>query len=1268
MTWYLTPAPKKEATPAPSKRSTVGDVYDAAWNVETIETDAWNRRDGERNKVYAEIRNELGSDRQIYADKFVMHPRAKSRPSTQRKITMIALADLMKKDPEKFGHLLQDEKAIDAEVTRRLKAEHEKAMSVLGMGGYGAGTVEFAGRGARAFTDQVNLGLMLVGGPTSGIVRTIATEAGLGVVGELATISKQQKVSEELDLPKPNVAVQLATAGIVSGAIAGVIKGAGHGYSYMKNRRAASREAKPDDVSSSEFDAAVDEAEAALRNNAPMPTTTNITDQNLAGTVRRIIGVESAGNPNAKAKTSSAGGLGQFIDSTWLTMIKRYRPDLARGQSDTQILARKYDADLNFEMTTRFTQENRDGLRNAGLPHGMGEIYLAHFAGLGGAKTILRGNPDAHISTVFGADKIKANANIKFAGKYLSNWTVRDLRRWAEHKMGQAPDPGDSYGATTRAGYTRPDEVSTAAGRRISVEYEVIDADLLRAASGDLQPRDRSRASSDEQIAEIAARLDPARLMPSPEADRGAPIVGPDNVVESGNGRVAAINQARARFTDRHEAYVKTIKAAGFTIPEGVKNPILIARRTSELDDAARIQFVRDANTSTIARMSATEQSRMDADAIDKNTLSFHKSNARLSSPENRLFIQAVLGRIPQAERSGLVNAKGQLNADGVRRIKQALFAAAYDAPDILKKFAEDNSNDVRTITDALSEVAADWAKLKADIAAGIIRPEMDASVNLMDAVRIVAEARQAAIKNGQSVSSSLSDIMAQSDLLSGSVDAVTSAFVGVLYRGNRARSADDIVEILKNYVTEAKSVGKTEAGLFGHSLDAKPEDILNAVKTEKTLFNDSGQPVGGRRIVSRSENSGKIPEGSQPNKTSRQPSQVSSDKTIDRLARHAAPAVFLKYDILIIKQKNLRRWIVELTKDVKETPVRLEQKIQTFNDQIKNAKGKAAKYSLRNKIREAKTALKELHNLGVSTETADVAVVRKQLLAVDVEMRDMAVDISAAYKVARKTQSGNFNQTNTIQIDGIDDTSFDVGAGSRVLSVSDDAATLKIRNELKEGDTSFGPVHAELNDQPDLAIKYLMEAKTGEVPAATHHPELGDIAFVYGGEEFGLRHIFEKHGVNALNELPDALQRGTIIERLSDRVYIETNDTPPRKTVVRLDWNGSDKNWVLTTYDNIRGMKARQVQTSDEPLARTSSRIPDATEQTLNSTSKPKKQADDPIRAELAALRDNISPNDFEIQMPDGLPYRASEVLDDIDGDVDLAEVLNLCSPKGSA
>jgi hypothetical protein len=49
--------------------------------------------------------------------------------------------------------------------------------------------------------------------------------------------------------------------------------------------------------------------------------------------VERIIHAESDGDQNLKKKRSSATGAGQFLDGTWLEMIRVHRPDLVEGRS-----------------------------------------------------------------------------------------------------------------------------------------------------------------------------------------------------------------------------------------------------------------------------------------------------------------------------------------------------------------------------------------------------------------------------------------------------------------------------------------------------------------------------------------------------------------------------------------------------------------------------------------------------------------------------------------------------------------------------------------------------------------------------------------------------------------------------------------------------------------------------------------------------------------------------------------------------------------------
>jgi hypothetical protein len=67
--------------------------------------------------------------------------------------------------------------------------------------------------------------------------------------------------------------------------------------------------------------------------------------------VERIIAVESNGDPNAKNSHSSATGLGQFLNDTWLDLIREYRPDLTKGRSESETLELRRETKLAREIT-----------------------------------------------------------------------------------------------------------------------------------------------------------------------------------------------------------------------------------------------------------------------------------------------------------------------------------------------------------------------------------------------------------------------------------------------------------------------------------------------------------------------------------------------------------------------------------------------------------------------------------------------------------------------------------------------------------------------------------------------------------------------------------------------------------------------------------------------------------------------------------------------------------------------------------------------------
>ena len=147
-----------------------------------------------------------------------------------------------------------------------------------------------------------------------------------------------------------------------------------------------------------------------------------------------IIHIESRGKADAKNPHSSATGLYQFIDSTWLDSLDKYRPDLKQGRTRKEILDLRLDPEISREIGLRFTEGNIKGMQEAGIKVTRGKVYLAHFLGLGGAKKLLSADPKARVDTVM--SRAAMDANNRLLVKNGEPITIQQFINWAEKKMG----------------------------------------------------------------------------------------------------------------------------------------------------------------------------------------------------------------------------------------------------------------------------------------------------------------------------------------------------------------------------------------------------------------------------------------------------------------------------------------------------------------------------------------------------------------------------------------------------------------------------------------------------------------------------------------------------------------------------------------------------------------------------------------------------------------------------------------------------------------
>lgn len=190
---------------------------------------------------------------------------------------------------------------------------------------------------------------------------------------------------------------------------------------------------------------------------------------------------ESSFNPTAKAKTSSATGLYQFIESTWLNMVKKHgdkfglgdyadKIDIKNGKavcaSDCDrrdILALRNDPEISALMAGVFTAENKAHLqKNTKGDVGATELYFAHFMGAGGAAKFLNSravNGDAIAADIFPA-AAKANKNVFYDSKTGEARTLNEVYNFFDKK----------FGAGAQSGASASTEVAKAAAKNSAAE------------------------------------------------------------------------------------------------------------------------------------------------------------------------------------------------------------------------------------------------------------------------------------------------------------------------------------------------------------------------------------------------------------------------------------------------------------------------------------------------------------------------------------------------------------------------------------------------------------------------------------------------------------------------------------------------------------------------------------------------------------------------------------------------------------------------------
>ncbi|HEY4274043.1 MAG TPA: hypothetical protein VGM68_01045 [Rhizomicrobium sp.] len=173
----------------------------------------------------------------------------------------------------------------------------------------------------------------------------------------------------------------------------------------------------------------------------------------LLGTAMR----ESSLKANAQSSTSSAAGLFQFVDQTWLGLMKTHgakyglgtladainvRPDgkyRAASDADRQtIVALKKDPKISALMAGEYARATQGAMETTlGRPVCGGELYAAHFLGPDGACKLIKASQSSPAASAPELFPLAASANrAVFFHADGSAKSVREIYDWAMQKPG----------------------------------------------------------------------------------------------------------------------------------------------------------------------------------------------------------------------------------------------------------------------------------------------------------------------------------------------------------------------------------------------------------------------------------------------------------------------------------------------------------------------------------------------------------------------------------------------------------------------------------------------------------------------------------------------------------------------------------------------------------------------------------------------------------------------------------------------------------------
>lgn len=337
--------------------------------------------------------------------------------------------------------------------------------------------------------------------------------------------------------------------------------------------------------------------------------------------------------------------------------------------------------------------------------------------------------------------------------------------------------PVVAYGSVPASQKGRRDVAVGSSGRRIPVQYAVVEADSI-STSNDSEGVVNPDYGNTDRVTAIA-----------------------------GNGRLAGLSLAYRQGTAGNYRQALTAdKTHGIdpAVIQGMKNPVLVRimpnnHVTKDIGDESNVQ--------TTSALSAVEQARTDARRINLNGLKFNADGSVSASSLNE-FVQAM----PASERASMIDKDGRPTVQAVDRANNAIFAQAYNNDSITAMYAQATDPEAKLVINALARLAPKMAQLEGC-------GELDFRDALIDAVNAIVQGKRDGL--------SMREIASQQDFLA---DPDVTLFINLF--ANNPRSNKDAIEVLSEAADFAvEEANKPEPDMFGAVPRATRSDVMDRAR-----------------------------------------------------------------------------------------------------------------------------------------------------------------------------------------------------------------------------------------------------------------------------------------------------------------------------------------------------------------------------------------------------------------------------------------------------